>query len=244
MYFCYGYSLYFYLTWLPTYLQQIRGFSRSETSVVHTFVLLTAAAASIFGGRLTDTLVKALRSAHWPIDWRRCAASQRNCTGCSRTHVEQHRRRSAAGSCGWRRRSVPEHMLGDMPRRRTGCCWNSHRVHEHICQYRRCAQSPGDWLHGQVVGFMVYATVDRRRSIGAGRSIDVANRSTKNAPGIQHVTHLKQRPLTAPADAEVAARWMPHFPSTLVEDIPPGQDEIRRAHTNEREKDWCEISSP
>jgi MFS family permease len=58
MYFCYGYSLYFYLTWLPTYLQQVRGFSPSETSVVHTFVLLTAAAASIFGGRLTDILVK------------------------------------------------------------------------------------------------------------------------------------------------------------------------------------------
>jgi predicted MFS family arabinose efflux permease len=58
MYFCYGYSLYFYLTWLPTYLQQVRGFSRSETSVVHTLVLLTAAAASIFGGRLTDILVK------------------------------------------------------------------------------------------------------------------------------------------------------------------------------------------
>ena len=58
MYFCYGYSLYFYLTWLPTYLQQVRGFSRSETSVVHTFVLLTAAAASICGGRLTDILVR------------------------------------------------------------------------------------------------------------------------------------------------------------------------------------------
>ena len=58
MYFCYGYSLYFYLTWLPTYLQQVRGFSRSETSVVHTFVLLTAAAASICGGQLTDILVR------------------------------------------------------------------------------------------------------------------------------------------------------------------------------------------
>jgi len=58
MYFCYGYSLYFYLTWLPTYLQQIRGFSSSQTSLVHTFVLLTAAAASILGGRLTDILVK------------------------------------------------------------------------------------------------------------------------------------------------------------------------------------------
>jgi MFS family permease len=58
MYFCYGYSLYFYLTWLPTYLKQVRGFSDSQTSMVHTFVLLTAAAASILGGRLTDVLVK------------------------------------------------------------------------------------------------------------------------------------------------------------------------------------------
>jgi MFS family permease len=58
MYFCYGYSLYFYLTWLPTYLKQVRGFSDSQTSVVHTLVLLTAAAASILGGRLTDVLVK------------------------------------------------------------------------------------------------------------------------------------------------------------------------------------------
>jgi len=58
MYFCYGYSLYFYLTWLPTYLKQIRGFSDASTSVVHTIVLLTAAATSILGGRLTDFLVR------------------------------------------------------------------------------------------------------------------------------------------------------------------------------------------
>lgn len=58
MYFCYGYSLYFYLTWLPTYLQQVRGFSRTQTSEVHTLVLLTAAAASMLGGRLTDFMVK------------------------------------------------------------------------------------------------------------------------------------------------------------------------------------------
>jgi len=58
MYFCYGYSLYFYLTWLPTYLKEIRGFSNAQTSAVHTIVLLTAAATSILGGRLTDYLVK------------------------------------------------------------------------------------------------------------------------------------------------------------------------------------------
>lgn len=58
MYFCYGYSLYFYLTWLPTYLKQVRGFSDARTSEVHTLILLTAAAASILGGRLTDFLVQ------------------------------------------------------------------------------------------------------------------------------------------------------------------------------------------
>jgi MFS family permease len=56
MYFCYGYCLYFYLTWLPTYLREARGFSTFGTNAVHTVILLAAAGASIFGGRLTDYL--------------------------------------------------------------------------------------------------------------------------------------------------------------------------------------------
>ena len=58
MYFCYGYCLYFYLTWLPTYLRDGRGFSTYETNVVHTVILLSAAGASILGGRLTDYLTR------------------------------------------------------------------------------------------------------------------------------------------------------------------------------------------
>ena len=58
MYFCFGYCLYFYLTWLPTYLSDARGFSDTEMNLVHTIVLLSAAAASILGGRLTDFLTK------------------------------------------------------------------------------------------------------------------------------------------------------------------------------------------
>ena len=58
MYFSVGYGLYFYLTWLPTYLKDVRGFSNVNTGIVHTAVLLTAAAASIGGGKLTDFLVK------------------------------------------------------------------------------------------------------------------------------------------------------------------------------------------
>lgn len=58
MYFCYGYCLYFYLTWLPTYLRDGRGFSTYGTNVVHTVILLSAAGASILGGRLTDYLTR------------------------------------------------------------------------------------------------------------------------------------------------------------------------------------------
>jgi MFS family permease len=58
MYFCYGYCLYFYLTWLPTYLKEARGFSTFGTNAVHTVILLAAAGASILGGRLTDYLTR------------------------------------------------------------------------------------------------------------------------------------------------------------------------------------------
>jgi MFS family permease len=56
MYFCFGYCLYFYLTWLPTYLRDGRGFPSTPMNVIHTIVLLSAAAASIAGGKLTDAL--------------------------------------------------------------------------------------------------------------------------------------------------------------------------------------------
>jgi len=58
MYFCFGYCLYFYLTWLPTYLREAQGLSTERTNIVHTAILLTAAGASILGGRLTDRLTK------------------------------------------------------------------------------------------------------------------------------------------------------------------------------------------
>ena len=58
MYFCFGYCLYFYITWLPTYLSKARGMSTVQMNTVHTAVLLAAAIASILGGRLTDYLTR------------------------------------------------------------------------------------------------------------------------------------------------------------------------------------------
>lgn len=58
MYFCMGYTLYFNLTWLPTYLREVRGFSIEQAGYVAGIVLLTGAAGTWLGGRLTDYLVR------------------------------------------------------------------------------------------------------------------------------------------------------------------------------------------
>ena len=58
MYFCIGYGLYFYLTWLPTYFKEARGFSTQQAAWLSSAVLLTGGAATMTGGWLTDTLTK------------------------------------------------------------------------------------------------------------------------------------------------------------------------------------------
>ncbi|HSV13134.1 MAG TPA: MFS transporter [Tepidisphaeraceae bacterium] len=56
MYFCIGYGLYFYLTWLPTYFKEARGFSTKQAAWLSGAVLLTEAVAAMAGGWLTDRL--------------------------------------------------------------------------------------------------------------------------------------------------------------------------------------------
>jgi ACS family glucarate transporter-like MFS transporter len=58
MYFTMGYTLYFNLTWLPTYLRDARGFSVQQAGWIAGVVLSTGALSTYLGGRLTDALVK------------------------------------------------------------------------------------------------------------------------------------------------------------------------------------------
>ena len=58
MYFTMGYTLYFNLTWLPTYLKDVRGFSLEQAGWLSGVVLFTGGVMTYFGGKLTDTLVK------------------------------------------------------------------------------------------------------------------------------------------------------------------------------------------
>ncbi len=54
--FCYGFNLWIYLTWLPTYLMQARHFSFKEIGVFGALPLLGGVFGDLAGGRLTDEL--------------------------------------------------------------------------------------------------------------------------------------------------------------------------------------------
>jgi MFS family permease len=58
MYFAFGYGLYFYFTWLPTYLIKVLGFSLLGGGIFAALPFLLAGIADIVGGWLTDLLSK------------------------------------------------------------------------------------------------------------------------------------------------------------------------------------------
>lgn len=56
MYFAFGYGLYFYFTWLPTYLIRVLGFSLVSGGLLSALPFLLAGLANLGGGWLTDRL--------------------------------------------------------------------------------------------------------------------------------------------------------------------------------------------
>ncbi|MCI0387263.1 MAG: MFS transporter [Acidobacteria bacterium] len=58
MYFCYAYSLWIYLSWFPTYLQEARGFTPDEMKYRHAIALGAATIGDSVGGWLSDHLAR------------------------------------------------------------------------------------------------------------------------------------------------------------------------------------------
>lgn len=58
IYFSIGYGLYFYLTWLPTYLVKVRHFSLLSSGLLAGLPLLCGAIGNIVGGWITDSLAR------------------------------------------------------------------------------------------------------------------------------------------------------------------------------------------
>ena len=56
--FCYGYNLWIYLTWLPTYLIQARHFTFKELGVVGALPLLGGVFGDLLGGKATDEIYR------------------------------------------------------------------------------------------------------------------------------------------------------------------------------------------
>jgi MFS family permease len=59
MYFAFGYGLYFYFTWLPTYLIKELGFSALQGGILAALPFLLAGLADVIGGWATDWLARA-----------------------------------------------------------------------------------------------------------------------------------------------------------------------------------------
>ena len=57
MYFCYGWVLWLYLYWIPTYLVEIRSFAHIKMGLAASLPLLAATLTNIIGGTLSDRLV-------------------------------------------------------------------------------------------------------------------------------------------------------------------------------------------
>jgi ACS family glucarate transporter-like MFS transporter len=64
MYFAFGYGLYFYFTWLPTYLVRELGFSLLGSSFFSSLPFLLAGAANLAGGWTTDRLARTAGLRH------------------------------------------------------------------------------------------------------------------------------------------------------------------------------------
>jgi sugar phosphate permease len=60
MYFCYGWVLWMYLTWLPTYLSEARSFTQLRIGIATSLPLLAATATNAAGGWISDKL-----SSYW-----------------------------------------------------------------------------------------------------------------------------------------------------------------------------------
>jgi MFS transporter, ACS family, glucarate transporter len=58
MYFAFGYGIFFYITWLPTYLINARGFSADYAKWFSALPWAVSGAAFLFGGWLTDRLAQ------------------------------------------------------------------------------------------------------------------------------------------------------------------------------------------
>ena len=173
MYFTMGYTLYFNLTWLPTYLKDARGFTLQQAGWLSAVVLFTGGVATYFGGKLTDALVKryglkigrSMGVVTLPIAGLLLIAAAQTTESARRCH--------SAGRDPRRCGSLRQLVLGDLPRHWRTQRRHRHRSHEHLGEHRRRVEPARGWLRGGLVEFVDGAVLHHRRRLPVRRGLHV-----------------------------------------------------------------------
>ena len=172
MYFAFGYGLYFYFTWLPTYLIKVLGFSLLGGGIFAALPFLLAGIADLVGGWLTDHLSKryGLRVGRCHLGL--CRVPHLRAAGVFVHAADPGHREGAAARAGARvRRPRARRVLGGAARHRARSRRGRHRLHEHARQSRRPASvrssSASPWTAGTRGRFR---STSRRWSTRAARS--------------------------------------------------------------------------
>ena len=178
MYSAYGYGLYFYLTWLPTYLVSELGFSALGSGFFASLPFLLAGIADVTGGWLTDRLARQYRSARgalWPGLRRVC--HDRRPPVCLNDHAGPDVEGAVAGAGAGLGGSVAERVLGGAARRRGRARRRDYRVHEHVRQSRRVAVSARGRVGSRAAALVDAALLHHRGRVHGGRHRVAGDRS-------------------------------------------------------------------
>ena len=142
MYFTYGYGLYFYFTWLPTYLIRELGFSVLNGGLLAGLPFLCAGLANLAGGWLTDALARhrGLRAARCGLGFGSFLTG--GLLTFASTLVPQPIAKAvllalALGSVDL----VAQRLLGRVPGHRARPRRRRHRLHEHVLEPGRRADA-------------------------------------------------------------------------------------------------------
>ena len=178
MYFTYGYGLYFYFTWLPTYLIRVLGFSALNGGLLAGLPFLCAGLANLAGGWLTDVLARdrGLRVA-------RCGLGCGSFLTGGRAHVRVHARPAAdresraAGAGAGIRRSRAQRLLGRVPRHRPRSRRRRDRLHEHVLEPWRRADAARRRVCGRSLAVVDVSVLRHGGGVRGGRADLAGDRS-------------------------------------------------------------------
>ena len=153
MYFAFGYGLYFYFTWLPTYLIKVLGFSLLSGGLLASLPFLFAGVADLAGRSAHRSSGAHARSTRRPLlSGIRRVPHVRIARVCLDAPGAVSGEGGAARAGARVRRPRARRLLGGADRHRARSRGCHHRLHEHAREPRRAGRTPRRRLRGGTAG--------------------------------------------------------------------------------------------